>query len=48
MKKISAILAFLVIGYTVFALTAQYLNLWEQKSVPVVGFQQLDQQLNKK
>jgi len=45
---ISAILAFLVIGYMVFALTAQYLTLWEQKSIPVVGFQQLDEQLNKK
>ena len=45
---ISAILAFLVIGYTVFALTAQYLSLWEQKNIPVVGFQQLDEHLNKK
>ena len=39
---VCAILAFLVIGYTVFALTAQYLNTWEQKKIPVVGFEQIN------
>lgn len=40
---ICAILAFLVIGYTVFALAAQFLNTWEQQNIPVVGFEQLNQ-----
>ena len=40
---ICAILAFLVIGYMVFALAAQFLNTWEQQSIPVVGFEQLNQ-----
>lgn len=40
---ICAILAFLVIGYTVFVLAAQFLNTWEQQSIPVVGFEQLNQ-----
>ena len=44
---ICAILAFLVIGYTVFALTAQYLNTWEQQKIPVVGFEQIDKSLKK-
>lgn len=39
--SISAILAFLVIGYTVFALTAQFLSIWEGKQIPVAGFQQI-------
>ncbi|MBQ6599075.1 MAG: hypothetical protein IJH79_16110 [Lentisphaeria bacterium] len=39
--SISAILAFLIIGYTVFALTAQFLNMWEGKQLPVAGFQQI-------
>ena len=44
----SAILAFIVVGYIVFALTAQFLNTWEQKKIPVVGFEQIDQSLGKK
>ena len=39
--SISAILAFLIIGYTVFALTAQFLDMWEGKEIPVAGFQQI-------
>ncbi|MBE6374366.1 MAG: hypothetical protein E7055_20165 [Lentisphaerae bacterium] len=39
--SISAILAFIIIGYTVFALTAQFLNMWEGKQLPVAGFQQI-------
>ena len=45
---ICAILAFLIIGYIVFALTAQFLNTWEQKNIPVFGFQQIDQSLRNK
>ena len=44
---ISAIIAFLVIGYTVFALAAQYVNKWEGKEIPVVGFQQIDEAMKK-
>ena len=39
--SICAILAFLVVGYIVFALTAQFLNTWEGKKIPVAGFQQI-------
>ncbi len=45
---ICAILAFLVVGYMVFALTAQYLTTWEKQQIPVVGFRELDQTLHKK
>ena len=45
---ICAILAFLIIGYIVFALTAQFLNTWEQKNIPVFGFQEIDQSLRNK
>ena len=44
---ICAILAFLVIGYMVFAQVAQYLNTWEKQQIPVVGFEQLDKSLAK-
>ena len=39
--SICAILAFLVIGYTVFALTAQFLNTWQGTQIPVPGFPQV-------
>ena len=39
--SISAIIAFIIIGYTVFALTAQFLNMWEGQKLPVAGFQQI-------
>ena len=42
---ICAILAFLVIGFMVYALTAQFLNTWEQKNLPVVGFQQISESM---
>jgi len=45
---ICAILAFLVVGYMVFALTAQYLTTWEKQQIPVVGFRELEQTLHKK
>ena len=41
--SICAILAFLVIGYIVFALSAQFLSIWQGKQIPVVGFEQIDQ-----
>ncbi|MBO4631654.1 MAG: hypothetical protein J5858_07000 [Lentisphaeria bacterium] len=42
---ICAILAFLIIGFMVYALTAQFLNTWEQKSLPVIGFQQISESM---
>ncbi len=45
---ICAILAFLVVGYMVFALTAQYLTTWEKQQIPVVGFEELSKTLHKK
>ena len=39
--SLCAILAFLVIGYTVFALTAQFLNIWQGSQISVPGFQQI-------
>lgn len=45
--SIAAILAFLIIGYTVFALTAQFLSIWEGKQIPVAGFQQIYQSSKK-
>ena len=38
--SICAILAFLVIGYMVFSLAAQFLNTWQGQQIPVVGFEQ--------
>ena len=45
--SICAILAFLVIGYTVFALAAQFVSTWEGKQIPVVGFEQINQSAKK-
>jgi hypothetical protein len=45
--SICAILAFLVIGYTVFALAAQFASTWQGKQIPVVGFEQINQSAKK-
>ena len=39
--SICAIVAFLIVGYIVFALSAQFLSTWEGKQIPVAGFQQI-------
>ena len=45
--SLCAILAFLVLGYTVFALTAQFLNIWQGSQISVPGFQQSSATLKK-
>ena len=45
--SLCAILAFLFIGYTVFALTAQFLNIWQGSQISVPGFQQSSATLKK-
>ena len=45
--SICAILAFLVVGYIVFALSAQFLSTWQGKQIPVVGFEQINQSAKK-
>ena len=45
---VCVIVAFVVTSFVVYTLVAHYLNTWEGKKLPVVGFEQLDAHLSKK
>lgn len=45
---VCVIIAFVVTLFTVYTLVAHYLNTWEGKKLPVVGFEQIDEHMKKK
>ncbi|MBO5724124.1 MAG: hypothetical protein J6S58_04780, partial [Lentisphaeria bacterium] len=45
---VCVIIDFVMTLFVVYTLVAHYLNTWEGKSLPVVGFEQLDAHLSKK